>query len=1138
MATDLLEAETAVTDFSAHPAGAAVADRIEETRRQVVQQRSIARGLWTIAFALAIFATWTWIDFAFELAWGLRALGLVGVISAVAYFAATVLRRRFPDYPLASAAADVENALPALGQRLRTTLDYVRADAPAAPAAPALLRALATDTSKLSRTADFSEIVSAKPVLLALAITTVAAAAWFVAFIASGEWRIATGRALLLPLQYTTVTVIPAEDQTIRAGESVAVTANIAGRPIQAATLRYRPTAGGEWKTLELRPLGDEPKKPASETDGEATESLPLLGKVSASIADCRADFDFEVLAGPKELRPVHVRVLQPLTIASFQAEATPPAYTRKPAEAFTDWSFKAPEGSQVTFDIELNRAAETATLRPVADKAPDAATESVPLRFEGNHIRGAFADLRQSGKWELTARTADGIDLKPQRLSIRVLPDARAKIRFLEPVEHLDVIATAEVPLVVEAADDVSLLRFGIAAQVGDGPLTTIWERQITGGTTDEMRGEKILALEDYQLTFQDGVTYHAFADDQYFENERRTTTPLRFVDIRPFKLTFQMVESGGACKGCSTTLEELIARQRQNLSLTFAAHNDGDHSAGMAERLKKYEGEIAAVTQELADGFIAQGTLQPELLMAAQAMNQAVAAFSKNDWDGALEKEQSALRDLIRARQNIRRMLSNSSSPSASACRKFDRQMRQKLRTPEELKKDRQQQLSESRKELEQLAQQQRKWSEELSPPDSGSPLQPQNQQSQQQQKSSASQSSSSSSSSSQQQAAQQKMLEKLQELREQLAAQQGNTPAGEQAAEQAAKAMQDGLDDLSKQEPDAAAEAGQQAAEQLEQLANHLANMNAQDAGERLKRSTQLADQLAAEQKKVSEQLSAGKQSPGGQTGSSGSQGSTAGSNGELTDSARASAARRERALAAQAQMLHELLAGLQAGDLDESGEMSRALGEALKENSPAEIGDTLNEAAEKLDAADAESARESAANAASELDQLAAALRGIQSGLAQPQLEELLELEAKVAKLQRQLRSSGGAERQDAVEGFEAIEPRLHELASGDARLSAALEQLRNPSTASAHSSGGDQRADNQQQYGANGEFAPGHYLMRLSPGGGELKGVAKALQVKIQEAILAAALQDADEPAPPQYRQLVDEYYQALSDDLR
>ena len=64
-----------------------------------------------------------------------------------------------------------------------------------------------------------------------------------------------------------------------------------------------------------------------------------------------------------------------------------------------------------------------------------------------------------------------------------------------------------------------------------------------------------------------------------------------------------------------------------------------------------------------------------------------------------------------------------------------------------------------------------------------------------------------------------------------------------------------------------------------------------------------------------------------------------------------------------------------------------------------------------------------------------------------------------------------------------------------------------------------------------------ELPPGLYWMQLG-GNADLKEVAKALQVKIQEAILAAALQDSDEPVPPEYKQLVDEYYKALSDDLR
>ena len=46
-----------------------------------------------------------------------------------------------------------------------------------------------------------------------------------------------------------------------------------------------------------------------------------------------------------------------------------------------------------------------------------------------------------------------------------------------------------------------------------------------------------------------------------------------------------------------------------------------------------------------------------------------------------------------------------------------------------------------------------------------------------------------------------------------------------------------------------------------------------------------------------------------------------------------------------------------------------------------------------------------------------------------------------------------------------------------------------------------------------------------------------RSVNQALQAKIQEAILAGALQDSDEPVPPQYRELVEKYYKTLSDDL-
>src|SRR5262249_19872522 len=157
-------------------------------------------------------------------------------------------------------------------------------------------------------------------------------------------------------------------------------------------------------------------------------------------------------------------------------------------------------------------------------------------------------------------------------RIIIRVQLDRKPEVRFIEPPEELVVTPTTEVPMVVEASDDLGLYKAGILYQVGAGKMQTLWE-QDGGGTDEPFTRWKVLELEELEVTYKDAITYYAFAEDNYFGEPRRTITPLRYIDIRPFKVSFQMVEGGGSCKGCSVTLEELIARQRQNLGLSFAA-------------------------------------------------------------------------------------------------------------------------------------------------------------------------------------------------------------------------------------------------------------------------------------------------------------------------------------------------------------------------------------------------------------------------------------------------------------------------------------------------------------------------------------------------------------------------------------
>jgi hypothetical protein len=63
-------------------------------------------------------------------------------------------------------------------------------------------------------------------------------------------------------------------------------------------------------------------------------------------------------------------------------------------------------------------------------------------------------------------------------------------------------------------------------------------------------------------------------------------------------------------------------------------------------------------------------------------------------------------------------------------------------------------------------------------------------------------------------------------------------------------------------------------------------------------------------------------------------------------------------------------------------------------------------------------------------------------------------------------------------------------------------------------------------------------AQGHHVWITLPNGQGAREIARVLQTKIQEAILAGALLDSDQPVPPEYKPLVEKYYKTLSDDLR
>ena len=316
-----------------------------------------------------------------------------------------------------------------------------------------------------------------------------------------------------------------------------------------------------------------------------------------------------------------------------------------------------------------------------------------IPL-VPGGKAFTARLSITRDLDYAIVARTEDGRKLPKNGYHIDARADYPPRVGFDEPEEALEVHPIAEVLNRIRVADDFGLSKAGIVYRVNDGDEKTLVARDFTAPSAKPQTGSKLeemLALEALALTPTDSVTYYAFAEDNFPGGSRRTETDLRYIDIRPFKRTYQLADEGGdEDLGESTTLAELIARQRFNLNRTvrLAKHRPGDRTTPEDPlKIASFEELLAALTREVLDGFqAAVGDRFESLQQAEAAMVAAVNALDREKNDDASALEADALRHLIEARRTFRFLVGNGDTGQAMMrdLRSFDRKQAQKIRKP----------------------------------------------------------------------------------------------------------------------------------------------------------------------------------------------------------------------------------------------------------------------------------------------------------------------------------------------------------------------------------------------------------------------------------------------------------------------
>jgi hypothetical protein len=1085
--------------------------KLEQTRREMMRfgiWLHLARLLLAEAALGSVLMLADWI-------WVLPAAVRIAGLAAMVVLAVVIVLLARVEYGRDQAAADAEEQFPELGQRLQTVVDYADPARQAIPASPGLLEALVRETDRRTARLDFRRLVpwgAFERRALALFFTALLGV---IALFLSPGLRTAALRLLLLPAHYTALHVAPG-DVTLKAGDDLNVKVTLSGRPVPGARWLYRFTdGGGRWISGPLTPAR-EGRMP----------SRALIGSLTVSLKGCEHDLDYRVTAGELASTVFHVKVVHPLIVKELQATITPPAYTRRPAQTVKDGNLQVIEGSTVRLAVTLNRPATTAAV--VLGASGDRDRVTVPLEIQGWRLTGELPALTRDATCEIAAADHDGMKLAADPFQIKVRLDEKPAVRFVHPEESLAVTPTTEVPTQIAAGDDFGVSRAGICYKIGHGPEETLRLEEFPGRplTADVLA---TLYLEKHKLRHTDAITYYAFVEDNYSPSPHRSLSELRFIDILPYKQTYQLIEGGGTCNGCSTSLEELIARQRANLNRTFAHEKDQPVDGAAARRLARAEEELRAATAELSQGLSAIAAPVPALDAAVDAMRSATELLEASDLAAALPREEAALTSLISARRNMRKLLAEQKSGLARACRSFDRQQAQRIRRPpaEETKK----QLARLTNDINELARREQRFSEEIEPQGrGGAMLDPALEE--EQQASSPRQRPGRSSSNrtgaprpgavnenprrqAQLSPAQQQReaVAEAERLRELAKRDEALTELANRRMDAAAQAVKES--DRSMQAGRASEAAGQAraAARQLESLARQVGALKAREVTERLARARDLAQAIATAERQLSQAAQRKAEAP------------EPGANAENDQ-----LAGRQRELAEEVATLADLLKQLRMAAAEEKPELALGIDRAAQSNPPDDVADSMRRSAAAASAGRIAAAVHDADDAARRLDALAQDLESVRRDFAQPQLDRLIAAERQAAELQNLLRSVRQSSQQaEAEKGLTELAQLLDSVSPADGALRQAADKLTD-ATQRPHAG--------QWAPGDNSGPGPAGFFVPPVEYAESLGAVILALQARIQELMIDNALVDRNGPVPPQYQSLVEDYYRVLSQDLR
>lgn len=384
-------------------------------------------------------------------------------------------------------ALQLEGKHPELASLL---VSYVQLrDASPSAMSPSLLAAMRSSALDKVRPLDFREVVDfsrlRRPVVFTLCTLLFCAAV-------SVNWprhiealllRM-SGRNINYPTQ--TRIVSSSGNLTIRQGDSVTLTAGVAGRVPQTGEVFVRLADEPAWRTLAL-------------TAGRNAD-------FSRRVEDVFRDADYYFKIGDDRTVEFHVTAVPPPRFVERRVRIAYPAYTGLKEAVADDLNVEALEGSQFSWALRCDPAVRSALLIPEGG-----APIPMELLAGGRDLR---CSLPAKATFKYTFRLTDaahGFTHDEVWYVARVTSDSPPDIKLLEPTSDGPATARKKIRLVIRATDDYGLSTIRLAYSVNEAeevkrPLGALKGRQaeaafdwaVSMATADLKEGDVVtLALE-----------------------------------------------------------------------------------------------------------------------------------------------------------------------------------------------------------------------------------------------------------------------------------------------------------------------------------------------------------------------------------------------------------------------------------------------------------------------------------------------------------------------------------------------------------------------------------------------------------------------------------------------------------------